>query len=132
MASNDNPFDPTVRLHRGGCACGRHANQSEHDQTAALEAEALQSRAVENAVMRALFPQDNLRRAFLRQVGAGTALAAISTFFPLAAAKEAFAATTGTLEKTKLKVGFIPITCARRSSWRTHSAFTPNTASTSK
>src|SRR5690606_38278992 len=50
-------------------------------------------------------------RNFLRAVGASTALAAVSSFFPLAAAKEAFAA-DGPLEKTKLKVGFIPITCA--------------------
>ncbi len=45
-------------------------------------------------------------------MGSGTALAAISTLFPLGAAKEAFAQTGGKLEKKELKVGFIPITCA--------------------
>ncbi|MEA2953067.1 MAG: nitrate/nitrite transport system substrate-binding protein, partial [Alphaproteobacteria bacterium] len=40
-----------------------------------------------------------------------TALAALSQFFPLKTATEVFAA-TGPLEKTDLKVGFIPITCA--------------------
>jgi nitrate/nitrite transport system substrate-binding protein len=109
--SLENPFDPNVTLH-SGCNCGRHASQSEHDSAQAVESAALQERAIEGAVMRALFPQDQLRRAFLRQVGAGTALAAIASFFPLAAVKEAFAETTGPLEKTKLKVGFIPITCA--------------------
>src|SRR6476659_5845502 len=66
---------------------------------------------MEAAVMRALFPHDELRRRFLRAVGAGTALSAISTFFPLGAAKEAFAQ-SGKLEKQSVKIGFIPITCA--------------------
>jgi nitrate/nitrite transport system substrate-binding protein len=102
------PFDPKVRL-TSACACGRHGSQAEHE---AAEGEALGNRVVEQAVMRALFPRDDLRRRFLSAVGAGTALAAISTLFPLGAAKEAFAQGGGKLEKTKLKVGFIPITCA--------------------
>jgi len=36
----------------------------------------------------------------------------VSSLFPLAMAKEAFAQSNGPLEKQKLKVGFIPITCA--------------------
>jgi len=112
MSAFRNPFDHRVRLHRSGCACGRHASQAEHDHAEALEARQLQDRVVEGAVMRALFPQDEMRRGFLRAVGAGTALAAVSTLFPLGLAKEAFAQGAGALEKTKLKVGFIPITCA--------------------
>jgi len=107
MSAFDNPYDPNVTL-VSGCGCGRHASQHEHD--AAIDA--LAERAVEAAVVRALFPQDAERRRFMRAVGAGTATAAISTFFPLAAAKEAFAQGVGKIEKTKLKVGFIPITCA--------------------
>src|SRR5262249_4934246 len=68
------------------------------------------SRAVEAAVVRALFPNDRGRRAFLRAVGATTALAAIAQFLPLGLAREAFAAAVP--EKKDLKVGFIPITCA--------------------
>ncbi|HXO69059.1 MAG TPA: CmpA/NrtA family ABC transporter substrate-binding protein, partial [Bradyrhizobium sp.] len=64
-----------------------------------------------SAVMRKIFPQDATRRAFLKSVGASTALAALSQFFPLKTATEAFAA-GGPLEKKDLKVGFIPITCA--------------------
>jgi nitrate/nitrite transport system substrate-binding protein len=45
-------------------------------------------------------------------VGAGTAMAALSTLFPLGAAKEAFAQGAGRIEKKRLRVGFIPITCA--------------------
>jgi nitrate/nitrite transport system substrate-binding protein len=62
-------------------------------------------------VTRALFPRDIERRAFLKAVGATTALAAISTFFPIGTATELFAQTAKP-EKTDLKVGFIPITCA--------------------
>ena len=89
------------------CACGRHGSKAEHDLAIAEE------RVVEEAVMRALIPQDALRRGFLRAVGASTALAAVSALFPLGAAKEAFAqGAGGRIEKPRLKVGFIPITCA--------------------
>jgi len=102
------PFDAQVEL-TSACACGRHDSQAEHE---AAEGDMLGNRVVEQAVMRALFPQDELRRRFISAVGAGTALAAVSTLFPLGAAKEAFAQGGGKLEKQKLKVGFIPITCA--------------------
>jgi len=108
MSLSKNPFDPKIRL-LSGCSCGRHESSAEHD---AATGEALAERAVEQAVMRAMFPHDDVRRRFLSAVGAGTALAAISTLFPLGAAKEAFAQGAGKLEKQKLKVGFIPITCA--------------------
>ena len=111
MSAFKNPFDPKVTL-GAGCACGQHRSAAEHD--AALidtsDSEALGSRVVENAVMRALFPEDALRRRFIKAVGASTALAAVSTLFPLGAAKEAFAQ-SGRIEKPNLKVGFIPITC---------------------
>ena len=61
--------------------------------------------------MRKIFPQDAARRAFLKSVGASTALAAISQLFPLKTATEVFAQ-GGAIEKKDLKVGFIPITCA--------------------
>jgi len=115
MSGFRNPYDPNITL-SSGCGCGRHATPAEH--AAAVEtdrlasgSEALHGRVVESAVMRALFPQDELRRRFLRAVGAGTALSAISTFFPLGVAKEAFAQ-TGKPEKQSVKIGFIPITCA--------------------
>jgi nitrate/nitrite transport system substrate-binding protein len=66
---------------------------------------------VDAAVMRALIPRDSDRRRFLKAVGAPTALAALAQFFPLAAAREAFAQARGQIEKPNLKVGFIPITC---------------------
>jgi nitrate/nitrite transport system substrate-binding protein len=61
--------------------------------------------------MRAIFPQDAQRRAFLSAAGASTAAAALSALFPIATATEVFAQ-AAKLEKPDLKVGFIPITCA--------------------
>ncbi|MGE8620287.1 MAG: ABC transporter substrate-binding protein, partial [Achromobacter spanius] len=105
MSLFSNPFDANSRL---ACGCGRHASQAEHERAV----QSVTDNAVDQAVMRALFPEDGLRRRFLRAVGGGTAMAAIASIFPLAAAREAFAQSTGPLEKQKLKVGFIPITCA--------------------
>lgn len=118
MSTFDNPFDPNRRLHTTGCSCGHHATEAEHAaEQASLQLAVTQGEdkrfegVVASAVMRAMFPQDASRRAFLKSVGAATALAAVSQFFPLQTATEVFAA-GGPLEKTDLKVGFIPITCA--------------------
>src|ERR1043165_4617963 len=116
MSTFDNPFDPD-RNFRAGCACGQHQSAAEHEQARAWRCEPVESEekryegVVASAVMRAMFPQDVARRAFLKSVGAATALAAVSQFFPLKTATEAFAQ-GGPLEKKDLKVGFIPITCA--------------------
>ena len=118
MSTFDNPFDPQRRLNRSGCNCGRHATQLDHerDTAPALQCAPVDSEdkryegVVASAVMRAVFPQDAARRAFLKSVGASTALAAISQFFPLKTATEVFAQ-GGPIEKRDLKVGFIPITC---------------------
>src|SRR5258705_7750947 len=118
MSTFDNPFDSERRLRSNGCGCGRHANEAEHEAAAHQQIQAsLESEqkryggVVACAVMRAMFPRDAARRAFLKSVGAATAVAALSQFFPLRTATEAFAQ-GGPLEKKDLKVGFIPITCA--------------------
>src|SRR5690554_887446 len=117
MGLFDNPFSSATQLSH--CACGRHASSAEHDAAVARDRAAVISsddgrvtRVVENAVIRALFPQDASRRAFLRAVGTGTAAAAISQFLPIGMISETLAQGTGPLEKTDLNVGFIPITCA--------------------
>ncbi|HEY8566037.1 MAG TPA: CmpA/NrtA family ABC transporter substrate-binding protein [Beijerinckiaceae bacterium] len=110
MSTFDDPFDPKMRLSRRRCSCGRHASQADHDN-AALDGEASFARVVEGTVMRALFPQDATRRAFLKAVGASTALAALSQILPLGTVTDAFAQGAAP-EKKDLKVGFIPITCA--------------------
>lgn len=118
MSTFDDPFDPKRPLHTAGCSCGRHASQAEHDREAHLKVAGVAASedkryesVVAGAVMRALFPRDASRRLFLQSVGASTALAAISQFFPLATATEVFAQAKP-IEKKDLKVGFIPITCA--------------------
>ncbi len=114
MSAFKDPFNPEVTL-AGGCSCGSHADEAEHAADLARgtgDTEALAGNVVDQAVMRALFPQDGARRRFLKAVGANTALAAVAQLFPLAAAREAFAQGKGEIEKPNLKVGFIPITCA--------------------
>lgn len=88
--------------------------------------ESLTDRVVESAVVRAVFGGDEVaRRTFIRAVGRGTFLAALSSVFPLAACKSttkeeveatvkgaSAESTKNPLEKTKLNVGFVPITCA--------------------
>ena len=120
MSTFDNPFDSEVRL-SSGCVCGRHLSQAEHEHHQAEQArlqcvagESTEQRyegVVASAVMRAIFPRNAARRAFLKSVGASTALAALSQLFPLKTATEVFAE-GAPLEKTDLKIGFIPITCA--------------------
>ena len=117
MGTFDTPFDPDRKL-TPGCSCGRHVSQREHDahtlQCAAVPDgdEQRYESVVASAVMRAMFPKDAARRAFLKAVGASAALAALSQIFPLKIASEVFAQGAGALEKKDLKVGFIPITCA--------------------
>ena len=86
------------------CACGRnHGHGAEIDVSPDDKLEA--------SLMKALFPVDSVRRNFLRAVGANTARAAIASVLPLGAL-QAMAQDKASLEKTNLKIGFIPITCA--------------------
>src|SRR6478736_4682061 len=92
MSTFDNPFDPSRSLNSTGCPCGRHVNQMVHDrevgaqlQCAPIESEENRYRSVvASAVMRAIFPKDVGRRAFLQSLGASTALVALAQFLPLA------------------------------------------------
>src|SRR6516225_9505760 len=121
MSIFGDPFDSEREL-RAGCICGRHRSAAQHRHAGrALRCEplpgGLQSEerryesVVASALMRAVFPKDATRRAFLRSVGVSTALAALSQFFPLKRASEVFAEGAAP-EKKRLKVGFIPISCA--------------------
>src|ERR1700730_4885439 len=114
MASIDNPSDPARRLE--GRVCGRHRSRDEHDATNRQPSIADDHQRYESvaasALLRAIVPRDAARHAFLRAVGASTALAALGQCFPLETATELVAQASGPLEKKNLKVGFIPITCA--------------------
>ncbi len=101
------------------CGCGAHASLAEHDaaevarvQARAGKPETLSNDFVEAALVRALFPRDSVRRKFLRAVGAGTALSAISSLLPIGQLQAMAQEKGGSLEKKDLKIGFIAITCA--------------------
>lgn len=72
-------------------------------------------RAVESAVVRSVFGHNDIsRRSFLSMIGAGTTAAVLGSIFPMEEAKAAIKETMGLgpLEKKKLNIGFVPITCA--------------------
>src|SRR5690606_32076308 len=76
-------------------------------------AEETMDRVIENTIVRALFNQnDASRRRFLRGIGGGTFAAALASVLPMGAIKAAAQEASGQLEKKKLNVGFVPITCA--------------------
>jgi nitrate/nitrite transport system substrate-binding protein len=75
------------------------------------EFEAYSKEFIEATLVKSLFPHDEERRMFLRAVGKKTAMAAIASVLPMASL-QAMAEEKGPLEKTNLKIGFIPITCA--------------------
>ncbi|MAR90419.1 MAG: CmpA/NrtA family ABC transporter substrate-binding protein [Pseudomonadota bacterium] len=118
VKSLGNPYDANTSLtHEAGCACDQcssgHTATSAPATSPTLSSEEMMDRAIENAVVRAVFNQSDLnRRQFMGLLGGGTAAAMLSTFFPLNEAKAALKESLGKPEKTKLKVGFVPITCA--------------------
>src|SRR5574343_1055334 len=115
--SHHDPYDADRPLLMR-CSCGRHASPADHaaaelrarSEVADFEAES--ANFIEATLVKALFPQDALRRRFLKAVGRNTAMAAISSVLPVASLQAMAQGTTGPLEKKDLKIGFIPITCA--------------------
>lgn len=96
-----------------GCGCGLHRDQTQHDAdaSAVVPPDQLSNEFVEASIVKALFPKDAVRRAFIRAVGADTARAAIASMLPIASL-QAMAQDKRPLEKSELKIGFIAITCA--------------------
>jgi nitrate/nitrite transport system substrate-binding protein len=120
MPISDKPLSTSKLFHKSAaCGCGEQHSlsgdcllspgQNEPETTRSEDARLVN--LVEAGLMRALFPDPATRRAFLKAVGSSTAAAALAQIFPLATIADAFAA-AGVPEKTNLKVGFIPITCA--------------------
>jgi nitrate/nitrite transport system substrate-binding protein len=104
------------------CACGAgHAGPADPcalagtaaagATTAATDPQALSDAFVEASLVKALFPAEPLRRAFIRAVGRRGAMAAIASVLPIAPL-QALAQESRPPEKKDLKVGFITITCA--------------------
>lgn len=120
----DNIFHPLTDTHLG-CSCGHHSTQDEctlannktstaPNQALTLGSQTEQANAdfVEAVVIKALFPHAPTRRAFLKSVGAGTAMSAIASVVPLSLLQEAAAQDRLTVEKKQLTIGFIPILCS--------------------
>jgi nitrate/nitrite transport system substrate-binding protein len=112
MSMFRNPFDPDTKLHSAGCTCSSCSGAVAKDDTPDSQ-EGLIDRVVESALVREVFGHhDESRRNFLRLAGGGTLAAALGAVLPIDAVKAAVKESGGKLEKTKLKVGFVPITCA--------------------
>ena len=108
------------------CSCGRDHTVADHhaEVSADVAAATLRQRSetrefelysnefIEATLVKALFPQDAVRRRFIKAVGKGTAMAAIASVLPVASMQAMAQEKQGALEKTNLKIGFIPITCA--------------------
>lgn len=77
----------------------------------AVAEEPLSNEFIEAAIVKAIFPNDIVRRRLLAGLGANTLRAAIGSVLPLASL-QAMAQETKIPEKKDLKIGFIPITCA--------------------
>ncbi len=137
MKSLGDPFDSKISLiHDSRCSCeqctGKQFEPGTKSHTEALEAQAdkmvrdtrpresefsdaedVMDRAIESAIVRGIFGHnDASRRRFLQMVGGASLAAALGSIVPLDKVKAAAKDSMGPLEKKKLKVGFVPITCA--------------------
>jgi len=117
MSEHFDPYDADRPLMMG-CSCGRHRSGAEHAaaelraRSETAEFELYSNEFIEASLVKALFPQDAVRRRFLRAVGKGSAMAAIASVLPVASLQAMAQEKGGAIEKKDLKIGFIPITCA--------------------
>ncbi len=113
MHTLKNPFDPNVSLVHTEDGAPEASVVEMSQATGDPTQEELINRAVESAVVRAVFGHNDMaRRQFLRLVGSGTAAAILSSVFPMGAAKAMAQEKVKGIEKKDLTIGFIPITCA--------------------
>lgn len=102
------PLDPEVSIEHD-CS---HSHAASDAACSPMTEEELTDRAVETAVVRAIFGGNEVtRRGFMKAVGSSAAFSILSSFFPLEAAKAWANDAPGELEKKALAIGFIPITC---------------------
>lgn len=125
-----NPYSEKTDLsHGAGCSCNSCnsvvAKQNEYDMVP-TKSEEIVNRVVETAIIKSLFGGDDMkRRQFIKVVGEGAFKAALLSALPIGALQSCTNDTkkevesggetalgASKLEKTKLSVGFVPITCA--------------------
>ena len=110
------PYDPydSDRPLMLRCGCGADHAPQQHgaaDVDADANVDVLGRNFMEASLVKALFPQEPVRRAFMKAVGRRAAMAAIASVLPLASL-QAMAQEKKAPEKKDLKIGFIAITCA--------------------
>jgi len=112
-----NPYDGDVDLRHGvGCACQTcqsgvtNGHQTEAEDETLKTSEDMLERAVERQMVQPLSLR--LHYTLSLMLGGTTLAAALGSVFPVAEAKAAILEKLGKPEKSKLNVGFVPITCA--------------------
>ena len=92
------------------------ANMAAHSDLAAKapeSSEEILDRAIDSAIVRSVFGHDEIsRRSFAKMIGGGTMMAALASVLPIDKVKAAILDDLGKPEKSKLNIGFVPITCA--------------------
>jgi len=116
VKSLNDPFSSKSDLRHGTqCGCSScKSGHTAHDQDVVTQSsEQMLERAVESAIVRSVFGHSDVsRRSFMGMIGGTTAAAALASVFPMEQAKAAILDKLGKPEKTDLKIGFVPITCA--------------------
>ncbi len=127
VKSLDNPYSEKSNLaHGAGCSCSSCDTSSVQTSALPQNEEQIVNRIVETSVIKAMFGGDDLkRRQFIKTVGEGTFKAALFSVLPMGLLQScandskkkaenggATAQSASKLEKTKLSIGFVPITCA--------------------
>jgi len=108
--SSQQPSTSELVMQQIGAATGKPATQ---DNNKLETPEDIMDRVIESAIVRSVFGHnDGNRREFMKMIGGGTLAALFGGLFPMEAAKAAIKDTLGKPEKSKLKIGFVPITCA--------------------
>ena len=91
----------------------QHTHQEAKPEKPFSDSESMLDRVIENTIVRAIFGQNEMkRRSFVKAVGGGTLASVIGSLLPMNSIKAAVKESSGPLEKKKLNVGFVPITCA--------------------
>ena len=118
IKSLGNPYsDKTDLRHGADCGCDTcltgHGHDHDHAEPTNMSSEQMMERAVESAVVRSMFGQNDIaRRSFMGMLGGTTFAAALASVFPVKQAVANILDDLGPPEKTDLNIGFVPITCA--------------------
>lgn len=128
VKSLDNPYDENSDLsHGAGCSCSScNTSQKVSNESLPSTEEDMVNRFVENTIVKSLFGGNDVnRRRFIQLVGQNTFKAALASVIPMGLIQSCVNDTkkavesggesaigASKLEKTKLSVGFVPITCA--------------------